>query len=154
MKYITIIFISILFLNGCSKNNAFDDFGLDLRQELSINSLQTSKIKNKHQIDGIFSAIYLNKIYPKLFNYNEYFFIYYYAKSDTKNLILKLNGAKPIKIKKLPAKNRFSKLSGIENEWSSYLLVAFKKQNKDTIGLFLENNQFSSDLLVYQKDQQ
>ncbi|MEA1954979.1 MAG: hypothetical protein U9N02_00620 [Campylobacterota bacterium] len=152
MKYIIITLISILFFNGCSKNNAFDDFDLDATQELSINSLQTSKIKNGYEIDGIFSAIYLNKIYPKLFNNNEYFFVYYYMKSDIESVTLKINGSKPIKIKKLPAKNRFSNLAGIENEWNNYYLVAFKKQEKDTINLVLENGPYVSDLLVYQKE--
>jgi len=152
MKYIIITLITIFSFVGCSKNNAFDNFKLTKDQELSINSLQSSKIKNGDKVDGIFSAIYLNDIYPKLFNDNEYFFVFYYMKEDNKNLNFKLNNFLPIKIKKLPTKNRFTKLINIQNSWNNYYLIAFKKQEKKFLNLSLENNQYISDLLKYQKD--
>ncbi len=152
MKYIIITLITILTFSGCSKNNAFDNFQLTKDQELSINSLQSSKIKSGKTIDGIFSAIYLNDIYPKLFNNNEYFFVFYYMKSDAIDAKFKLNGDEAIKIKKLPSNNRFTNLIDMQNSWNSYYLIAFKKQEKKSLNLLLENGQYVSDLLKYQKD--
>ncbi len=152
MKYTIIILTAIITLTGCARNNAFDNFKLNEKQELSINSLQSSKIKSQKNIDGIVSAIYLNQIYPKLFNNNEYFFVYYYSKTDSGNIKLKLNGQLPIKIKKLNSNNRFTSLIKTKNSWNSYYLVAFKKQDKKTINLLLENYPYVSDLLSYQKD--
>lgn len=152
MKYIIITLITILAFSGCSKKNAFNNFMLNEKQELSINSLQSSKIKRSEKIEGIFSAIYLNEIYPELFNYNEYFFVYYYMKSEVTNLTLKLNKNLPIKIKKLSANNRFTNLIKIENNWNNYYLIAFKKEESISLNLVLENDLYTSDLLNYQKD--
>jgi len=152
MKYIIITLITVLTFSGCSKNNAFDNFKLTKEQELSINSLQSSKIKSGEDIDGIFSAIYLNDIYPKLFNNNEYFFVFYYMKSNDIDAKFRLNDENTIKIKKLPANNRFTNLIDMKNSWNSYYLVAFNKQEKKSLNLLLENGQYISDPLMYQKD--
>ena len=152
MKYIIITLITVLAFSGCSKNNAFDSFKLTKEQELSINSLQSSKIKSVKDTDGIFSAIYLNDIYPKLFNHNEYFFVFYYMKSHNIDVKFRLNGDETIKIKKLPSNNRFTNLIDIQNNWNNYYLVSFNKQKKKTLNLLLENGLYSSDLLKYQKD--
>ena len=141
----------IITINGCSSNNAFKNFNLDKKQELSINSLQSSKVKDSEKIDGIVSVIYLNKIYPKLFNDNEYFFVYFYLKTDN-NLQYKLNGALPLKIKKLNQNNRFADLIDVKNNWNSYYLITFKKQDKNELKFIFENYPFVSDLLVFQKD--
>ncbi len=162
MKYFITTLTILLLLSGCSKNNAFDKFQLDKVQELSINSLQSSKIKIGDSVNGIVSAIYLNEVYPEQFNHNEYFFVYVYLKEDAKmydpniqndyGIILKLNNQKPIKIKKLPAENRFTHLVSIKNGWNSYYLIAFDKHDNNDISLVLENGQFFSDPLSYQKE--
>ncbi|MCK4974257.1 MAG: hypothetical protein KAR81_03310, partial [Sulfurimonas sp.] len=106
------------------------------------------------------SVIYLNEIYPKSFNGNEYFFVYTFIKEhkemyDPKNpnqtdLKLKLNSKLPIKIQKLPKDNKFSHLASIKSSWNKYYLVAFEQE--ETISLLLENGQSSSAELKYQKD--
>jgi len=163
MKTFFIILIFLISFTGCSNKNAFDKFKLTKEQELSISSLQSSKIVSKTgEVEGVFSAIYLNEIYPESFNTDEYFFIYIFIKNSKEmnnprdnietDLRLKLNSKLPIKIKKLPQNNRFSKLVSIKSTWSKYYLVAFEKE--DTLSLVLENGQSSSASLVYQKDEQ
>ena len=81
MKTFFIILTLLTFLTGCSSKNAFDRFDMDKEQELSISSLQTSKILSKEgKVEGFFSVIYLNETYPKSFNGNEYFFVYTFIK--------------------------------------------------------------------------
>jgi len=133
-------------------------------QELSASSIQSSKVKSGEHVDGIFTAIYLNEVYPKIYFSNEYFFIYLYLKDKKEmydptiledvKLTLKLNSKLPIKIKQLPADNKFSDLVATKNEWNRYYLVAFEKEEKKQLSIVLENGQSSSDPLIYQKDRQ
>ncbi len=163
MRYFFIITTLILLFNGCSHNNAFTKFGVTKEQELSMSSLQSSKIKLGEKVDGVFSAIYLNEVYPDIFNQNEYFYVYLYLKDAKKmydpnslddiELALKLNGKTPIKIKQLPNENQFSHLSSTKNEWSRYYIVAFKEIGKK-LNLTLESGNSSSAVLKYKKDEQ
>ena len=160
-KLLTTIVILAL-LSGCSSKNAFSQFKMNKEQELSVSSLLSSKIKSQDgRIDGVVSAIYLNEIYPDSYNNDEYFFVYLFLKNkkqmhdpkqfDKLEMSLKLNGELPVKIKQLPNKNKFSHLAFIKSDWNKYYLVAFKKQEKNSISLVLESNQSSSDPLTYQK---
>ncbi|MCF6339690.1 MAG: hypothetical protein L3J10_02905 [Sulfurimonas sp.] len=162
MKTFFIVLIFLISFAGCSSKNAFDKFKLTKEQELSISSLQNSKITSKTgEVDGVFSAIYLNEIYPESFNTDEYFFVYTFIKDSKEmnnpkdkvetDLTLKLNSKPPIKLKKLPQNNRFSKLVSIKSAWNKYYLVAFKAD--ENLSLVLENGQSSSASLVYQKDE-
>ncbi len=163
MKSFFILVAFLAFFTGCSHKNAFSNFEMDEKQELSANSLQSSKIKLGERVDGVFSAIYLNEVYPKSFNQHEYFYVYLYLKNDTQmhnpnslnetKLNLKLNGKTPMKIKELERENQFSNLIKIENRWTKYYLVSFEEQGS-RISLVLENGQSSSDELIYQKDEQ
>lgn len=163
MKSLFILFIFLILFTGCSSKNAFDQFNMNKEQELSISSLQSSKITSKAgKVEGVFSTIYLNEVYPKSFNGDEYFFVYIFTKEtkemyDPKNptdtdLRLKLNSKLPIKVQKLPKDNRFSHLVSVKSNWNKYYLVAFKQE--DTISLVLESGQSSSVALKYQKDEQ
>jgi hypothetical protein len=163
MKNILISIAILAFLSACSSKHAFSQFNLEKEQELSIESLLSSKLKSKDgKVYGIVSAIYLNDIYPKAYNNDEYFFVYVYLKEkeelhnpkyfDNFKLNLKLNGVVPVKIKQLPHDNQFSKLAFVKSDWNQYYIVAFKKQNKDTINLVLENNYSSSRRLKYKKN--
>ncbi|MDA3908734.1 MAG: hypothetical protein PF437_06570 [Sulfurimonas sp.] len=164
MKYLlTILTFSILFM-GCADKNAFTKFNMQPYQELGAASLQGSKIKMGENIEGIFSAIYLNKVYPNVYTVNEYFYVYLYLKNDKKmhdtntlddiKLTMRLNGKLPVKIKKLDAKNQFSHLASVYSEWRRYYLVAFEKEDESSINLVLETDQSSSDELTYQKDEE
>ncbi len=164
MKSFFITVNILLMLSGCATKNAFSKFDMTSEQELSASSLQTSKIISGNKVEGVLSAIYLNEIYPKSFNQNEYFFIWLYLKNkkemynpnllDDIDLVLKLNSKLPIKIKQLPHANQFSHLVSMKNRWSNYYLVAFEKEEDKTLSLVLESGQSSSAELRYQKDEQ
>jgi len=161
MKIFIPLFI-ILLLSSCSHKNAFSEFNMDQNQELSITSLKRIKITNNNKIVGAFNAIYLNKVYPDIYNGNEYFFVYVYLKQqqnlsnpntiNNDKLRVLLNNNDPIKLKKLKSKNRFSKLSSSKNKWNQYYLVSFEQQGKN-LTLKLESDLFSSVSLSYQKDE-
>jgi hypothetical protein len=164
MRYIlTILTFSLLFM-GCADKNAFSKFNMQPDQELSAASLQGTKIKNGDNVEGIFSAIYLNKVYPNVYTLNEYFYVYLYLKDEKKmhdsntlneiKLTLKLNGKIPLKVKKLDAKNQFSHLASVHSEWKRYYLVAFEREEESEINLVLETDQSSSDALTYQKGEE
>jgi len=163
MKSILILTTLILIFSGCSHKNAFSNFEMTQKQELSASSLQNSKVKVGERVDGIFSAIYLNEVYPESFNQNEYFYIFYYLKENEKlekpsslneaKLKLKLNGSLPIKVRELERENQFSNLIEVQNRWTQYYLVSFAKQDNN-LSLVFENGQSSSDVLIYQKDEQ
>lgn len=158
-----IIFLTFLILfTGCSKKNAFFGFEMDKTQELCASGMQSSKIISKDgEVSGVFSAIYLNEIYPHAFYGDEYFFVFFYTKEekelyDSKNhtetdLVLKLNNKLPIKTEKLPQENQFSHLADIKNDWNHYYLVAFKKS--DVLNLILQNGKSSSAVLKYKKEE-
>ncbi|WP_310441485.1 hypothetical protein [Sulfurimonas sp.] len=161
MKTFLIILTFFIFFTGCSSKNAFDKFKMDKAQELSVSSLQSSKVLSKDgEISGVFSAIYLNEVYPESFNQDEYFFVFLYIKEakemyDPENptdtdLKLKLNSQLPVKIEKLPDENKFSHLADTKSNWNQYYIVTFKKAS--TINLVLENGNSSSAILKYKKD--
>ena len=162
MKIFIPIFI-LIFFTSCASKNAFSEFSLSENQELSITSLKRSKVMQNGQVEGAFNAIYLNEVYPDIYNEDEYFFVYFYLKTeqeisdpntnDDKKLKIYLNNIPPIKLKQLPSENRFSKLSGSKNKWSKYYLVSFAKTGKD-LTLKLESDRSFSAVLTYQKDQQ
>ncbi len=164
MKYILILTSFFILFIGCADKNAFSKFDMQKAQELSASNSQSSKVKTKENIDGIVSAIYLNKVYPNTYTTNEYFYVYLYLKDEKEmynpnsvndvNLTIKLNNKLPIKVKKLSNKNKFSHLSSVENEWRRYYLVAFEKDEKSELSLVLESGQSVSDKLMFQKDEQ
>ncbi|WP_294964346.1 hypothetical protein [Sulfurimonas sp.] len=164
MKYIlTILTFSLLFI-GCADKNAFSKFNMQVDQELSASSLQESKIKMGENVEGVFSAIYLNDVYPNVYTVNEYFYVYLYLKDkkemydtntlDKIKLTMKLNGNLPVKIKKLDSNNKFSHLVSVNSKWRKYYLVAFKREVKNKINLVLETDLSSSEELTYQKDEE
>jgi len=164
MKYTITILIFLLVFLGCADKNAFSKFDLESEQELSADSLQSSKIKKGNNVRGIVSAIYLNKVYPNRYTKDEYFYVYLYLKDEKEmhnpntlediKLTMRLNTKLPIKIKELDAKNKFSHLTSTYSEWMKYYLVAFEQVQENELSLVLETDQSSSDLLKYQKVEQ
>lgn len=162
MKTFFLILTLLIFFVGCSDKNAFNKFKMSKAQELSLSSLQSSKIISKTgAVEGVFSVIYLNEIYPESFSTDEYFFVYIFMKEAKElynpnnptdsDLKIKLNSKLPIKLQKLPRENKFSHLVSIKSDWNKYYLITFSKEDK--INLVLENGQSSSAVLKYQKDQ-
>jgi len=162
MKNILLFLTFLLLFAGCSQKNAFSAFDMDKTKELSVSSLQSSKIVSQNaDVRGVFSAIYLNEVYPETFNEHEYFFIFIYLKEAKElhnakdgiesDLKLTLNSKSPLKIKKLPKQNQFSHLIETTNNWSEYYMVAFEMADK--LNLSLKEEQSSSTAtLKYKKE--
>ena len=165
MKFPTILLTSLLFLSGCSQQNAFTKFKLSQEQEAAMASVQSSKIAYNDKVTGVVSVIYLNEVYPTSYNKEEYFLLYFYLKEEQKEIFdptilehrdlqLMLNEDKPLKIKQLSHNNRFSHLSGTQSEWSRYYLVAFQEQSENTLSLVLKNGKYSSQNIVFRKNEE
>ncbi|MCX6077046.1 MAG: hypothetical protein NTW78_09225 [Campylobacterales bacterium] len=154
MKFFFTSLAFMLLLSACADKTAFSRFEMNKEQELAASSLQSSKIVSEEGVDGVFSAIYLNAIYPDIANKYETFYISLYLKKNKENFVIKLNGKMPLEMEKLSHVNKFSHLASTENEWNSYYLVSFEKGSQDSkqLSLVLESGQSSSVALIYQKD--
>lgn len=164
MKTFFTILTFLTIFSGCSTKDAFFGFDMDRAQKLSASSLQSSKIVSKNsEVKGTISTIYLNEVYPKSFNQNEYFYVFIFTKEAKKlydpkepsesDMKLKLNSELPIKVERLPADNRFSYLVDTKNEWNQYYLVAFNPS--ETIELVVEDfedSNSSAAVIKYKKE--
>jgi len=150
MKYLFLICIALLF-NSCSSRNAFTQFNLSKKQELSISSLKSVEIKSKGKLLGLLSVIYLNELKLDENNQYENFYLERYIKNKNlkdNKINITLNGVKPIIVEKLKYNNRFSKFIAIHNRWKDYYLVKFKKEiGEGNLKLIYKNAQ----PLIYKK---
>jgi len=146
-----ILFIILLFLTGCSNRNAFEQFHISPKKELSEENIQTFKIKNGESVDGIVSAIYLNKVLPKLYKENEYFYVYYYIKDKNATVSFLLNGKPSLLKEELPANNEFSNLTSFDAPWSKYYLLGFKKEG-NILNFTIKTDKGASATLQFVKD--
>lgn len=163
MNFFLLFLTFTLLFSGCSNKNAFFAFKMDKEKELSISSLQSSKIISQEgEVRGVFSSIYLNEVYPELYNGDEYFVIFIYMKEHKElytqdsatysDLNLTLNSKLPIKVEKLSKENQFLHLIDRENEWTDSYLVMFEQT--ELLNLSIKENQSSSSaILKYKKDQ-
>jgi len=142
----------LLFLNGCSQNNAFTRFHMSVQQELGTDSILKSKVKKADKIDGLVSVVYLNKVYPKKYTKVEAFYVYFYLKTKTYQPQFLLNNDEAISVEKLQRVNEFTDLTSIETKWNSYYLVSFEKKS-DILNFSFQSGPFSSDLLTFEKDE-
>jgi hypothetical protein len=144
MKTIYILLI-LLFMAGCADKNAFSHFDLSKEQELSAQSFNRIKITDNESVIGTFSSIYLNEIYPKRFNGDEYFLVYVYMKDPESKYTFKLNSKNYLKIKKLEHYNRFTKLIRQSSRWSKYYLVSFEEhEGRLNLELHSDNSKLAS----------
>lgn len=161
MKAFFIFLIFLTLFTGCSKKNAFYEFKMDKERELSVSNLQNSKIVSKDgEISGIFSAIYLNKVYPETLNEEECFFVFFFTKDakelqDNHNITesdlkVTLNSKSPLAIEKLSQENRFSHLVETKNSWNRYYVVTFQKVQ--TLNLELKDANISLSTLKFKRD--
>lgn len=145
---------------GCSYENGFSKFDLSKEEELSANSLQNSKIKHKNELSGLFQSIYLNDVYPEKYHDDEFFYISIYVKNkngfDPNNLAqyMRLNKTAPLSVEKLPESNQFSHLLASQNDWNSYYLVSFKQQADRKMVLDFKFKEYTSDKVMYHKDEE
>jgi hypothetical protein len=160
MKTFLIILTFLTLFSGCSKKNAFYEFKMNKDQELAVSSLKSSKIVSKDgDVTGVFSAVYLNEVYPETFHKDETFFIFLFTKKEEKifdknrpadtNLKVMLNSKLPIQVEELSQENRFSNLVGIKSDWNRYYIVTFEKA--DRADLVLDDANASSAILKFKK---
>lgn len=99
---------------------------MDKERELALSSLKSSKIVSKNgEVSGIFSAVYLNEVYPEFSN-KRLFYLFFPTKEEKKSPIyynykngdlkVTLNSKMPIKVEKLSQDNRFSNLVDVKVE--------------------------------------
>lgn len=152
MKTFTIILTFLVLISGCASKNAFERFSMSKEQELSEDALSRSKIKFGDKVNGIVSVVYLNFVSPQKYNDGEYFYVYTYIKNKNYESRFLLNDKEPVEVKELPAKNIFTHLTSIDNEWSKYYLVKFQEQG-DKLSFIFESGPYSSDILKFEKDE-
>jgi len=153
MKTFLIIILFMFAFDGCSTKNAFSSFKITLEQEKSEDNIQSSKIKDGEIIDGLVTAIYLNKVIPQTYKENEYFYVYLYTKHNNDNIKFLLNGNEALKVEELEAENIFTYLTSFKADWSRYYLVAFKAEDAN-LSFSVKNAQFSSNELIFEKEEQ
>ena len=153
MKSLLTTFFFLFFIIGCAQKNAFERFNLTEKEELSLNSLQSSKIRYKNKINGVISVVYLNEVYPQIDKNSEVFYVSMYLKDKSNDIKFQLNGKKPsLWVKELPNNNEFSQLISDTIPWNRHFVVTFAKQG-DTLVFKVQNNQFSSKELIFKKDE-
>ena len=152
MKTFAIILTFLVLISGCASKNAFEQFEMSEKQELSANTLARSKIKYADKVNGIVSTVYLNFVSPEEYTDGEYFYVYTYLKNKNYKFRFLLNDKEPISIEELPRKNAFTELTSIDNEWNKYYLVKFEEQG-DKLNFVFENGPYSSDILKFEKDE-
>jgi len=153
MKYLVTIMLFLPLLTACSSHNAFYNFKMSKPQELSEDSISSSKIYNKDQTDGLIAAIYLNTIFPKKYNKHEYFYVYMYVKNSSSQVQFMLNAKKPLHITKLAPKNSFSEFLSFSAVWADYYLLEFSHQESENLILEAKTAHFSSNKLQFEKSE-
>jgi len=151
MKIFIPILLSILLYSGCAQRNAFDDFALSQTREKSEDVIQTVKIKKADRVDGILTVVYLNKVLPKLYKNNEYFYVYYYLKDNNETLDFSLNNNPSMLREKLDSDNDFSYLTLFDAKWSRYNLIGFKKEG-NVLNLKVKTSKGATASLQFIKD--
>ena len=152
MRYFfTALLITTLF-SGCAVRNAFSKLEINEKQEKAIENTKSGKILFEDKVGGIFSAMYLNDIYPSMNKSTNYFYISIYLKDAYENLSITSNKQKPLKIKTLPHDNKFTRLLPMQSEWAKNYLVSFDNNEKAGVNLSIESGQFSSGQLNYLRD--
>lgn len=164
MRYFFILVGVVFFISGCSQTTAFDLFKMDANYEKAVDNLQTGTIVRSFETEAILSTIYLNHVYPEKYHDAEYFFVAIYLRDDVrlyfkagmnnKKYNFTLNGEKPLEGKELETDDELRLLMPISNEWNRYYLVKFPKQHTKELKLILENDDYHSVTLTYQRDPQ
>jgi len=161
MRYFSILIITLIFISGCSRTSAFDFFKMDDNYERAVDNLQTGTIVSSFETKAILSTVYLNHVYPEKYSDGEYFFVSIYLREDirlyfksgmnNKKYKFTLNGEKPIEGKELETDDELRISMPITNEWNRYYLVKFPTQHINKLDLILENDEFDSVELSYEK---
>jgi len=152
MKTLWLLLTFLILFSGCADKNAFTKFNMSEKEELGADSILNSKVEKGQEVNGIVSVVYLNKVYPEKSFKEEVFYVNFYIKNDTKNISFMLNEKTALSVKELTSKNVYAFLTPLKTKWSKYYIVKFKKQ-KDMLTFIFRNGSFSSNPLVFEKDE-
>ena len=152
MKTLTTFLILLTIFSGCSSKNAFDKFKFSSTRELSEDSIISAKLLKNKKVEGLVTAIYLNRVLPDIYNDKEYFYIYMYDKEKTNQVNFLLNNKTTTHVKELPAQNQFTYLTSFEANWSQYYLVSFEKDEKNKLRLEVITDKEAKAAFVFVKD--
>lgn len=156
MKIILSVLIIGILTTGCTTRNAFSKLDITKEQEAAIENTRSGKITSSKQLEGIYSAIYLNNVYQNEEAKHYNFYISMYLKNKTNDLNITLNKQEAVLLKKLPEKNKYAELLGLKVPWTNNYFVSFKRdENNESAKLILQidNDQFSSGQLTYVREQ-
>ena len=148
--FLLTLLITSLFI-GCAQQNAFEKFHFTGVKELSEDSIQTLKIKKATTTQGIITVVYLNKVLPKLYKDNEYFYVYYYIKDKNDTVSFTLNGNPSLLQEELKSENDFSYLTSFTAPWNKYYLLGFQKEG-NVLNLKIKTSKAASATLKFVKD--
>jgi len=171
-----LLFVSILFLVGCSQKEAdcekahksdFEQlFTKDEIYHKALINTQKAQLMASFETKALLTATYLNPVFEnrkckKRFKNKmddgEYFFVGIYLSDseehefNTKGYTLTLNGLEPIDIKKLDKNDPLRYEMPMVDNWSTYYRVKFKKTYRNDFHLIFENDRFGRDILNYSK---
>lgn len=154
MKFLLIILLFLLTFSGCAQKSAFERFQLTKSQELAEDSIQSSKIVNgKNEVVGVVTAVYLNKVNPKRYKNNEYFYVYLYAKNKNAVIDFTLNQKPALLQEALPNINEFTALTAFTSKWNKYYLIGFAEEKEQNVLQLNINIDASHTTLTFKKDQ-
>ena len=142
MKTLTTFLILLTIFSGCSSKNAFDKFKFSSTRELSEDSIISAKLLKDKKVEGLVTAIYLNRVLPNIYNDKE--------KTNQVNFVL--NNKTATNTKELPAQNQFTYLTSFEANWSQYYLVSFEKDASNKLLLEVVTDKGAKATFVFVKD--
>lgn len=159
---------SLLFTGGCSlkkNSNLAQLFTKDDIYHISLQNTQKAQLMASFETKALLTATYLNPVYTrencKNFCMNvedgEYFFVGVYIRDskthhfDNKGYSLRLNGQKPMEIKKLDKDDPLQYEMPMVNNWSTYYQVKFPKMDKKELTIIFESDRFGQDELKFSK---
>ena len=134
-----IVVLVSLSIFGCADKDAYSKFNLTKAQEIAFDNVTLAKITDKGETDGVFSALYLNEIYPKRYDNDTFYVIFYLKQKERLNdFNITLNEQEPLEVKKLPPNNDYTNLLDIKNDWSHYYLIEFDRSDAKNLKLQIE----------------
>ncbi len=155
MKQLSVLLLIMLMLavGGCAEKDAFSKFKFVKDEELAFDNVMFAKVKKADKVYAVAAAVYLNEVYPKRYN-EENFYLIVFAKNKKllNNFSLTLNEKKPLAITKLPQQNEFSHLLHIQNHWSNYYLAKFPLQHPGKLTLRISLANRATATLTFQKN--
>jgi hypothetical protein len=153
MNFLSVSAILLVLLTGCSQKSAFSNFELSKEQEISISNTQRAKIVSPSKVEGIFTAVYLNNIYPQKYTPNDFFLIFLYTKDEIapKELVFQANQKKALRIEEVQSNDEFTTLFQMQNSWNSCYLLEFESDANKDINFEVNSGIYKSITLIYKK---